>query len=62
RAIRPPVVVTGPPAKPDLEACWELGALLAAEVADVGWRSLGRAADSVVAATISSYQIRCHDH
>ena len=33
RAIRPPVVVTGPPGKQDLEACWELGALLAAEVA-----------------------------
>ena len=34
RAIRPPVTVTGPPGKPDLEACWELGALLAAEVAE----------------------------
>jgi multimeric flavodoxin WrbA len=34
RAVRPPVTVTGPPAKPDLEACWELGALLAAEIAD----------------------------
>ena len=33
RKIRPPVSVTGPPAKSDLEACWELGALLAAEVA-----------------------------
>ena len=33
RAIRPPVSVTGPPDKADLEACWELGALLAAEVA-----------------------------
>ena len=32
RAVRPPVTVTGPPAKADLEACWELGALLAAEV------------------------------
>lgn len=32
RAVRPPVVVTGAPAKPDLEACWELGALLAAEL------------------------------
>ena len=30
RAIRPPVCVTGPPGKPDLAACWELGALLAA--------------------------------
>jgi multimeric flavodoxin WrbA len=25
--------VTGPPGKQDLEACWELGALLAAEIA-----------------------------
>jgi flavorubredoxin len=33
RQVRPPVTVTGPPAKADLEACWELGALLAAEVA-----------------------------
>ncbi len=33
RAVRPPVCVTGPPGKQDLEACWELGALLAAEVA-----------------------------
>jgi multimeric flavodoxin WrbA len=33
RQVRPSVAVTGPPAKPDLEACWELGALLAAEVA-----------------------------
>jgi len=33
RAIRPPVTVTGPPGKQDLEACWELGALLAAEIA-----------------------------
>ena len=33
RTVRPPVTVTGPPAKPDLEACWELGALLAAEIA-----------------------------
>jgi NAD(P)H-dependent FMN reductase len=32
RAVRPPVVVTGAPTKPDLEACWELGALLAAEL------------------------------
>src|ERR1700743_2839910 len=30
RAVRPPVTVQGPPAKPDLEACWELGALGAA--------------------------------
>jgi hypothetical protein len=33
RAIRPPVTVTGPPGKADLEAHWELGAVLAAEVA-----------------------------
>jgi len=33
RAVRPPVTVTGPPTKPDLEACWELGALLAADIA-----------------------------
>ena len=33
RTVRPPVTVTGPPAQPDLEACWELGALLAAEIA-----------------------------
>jgi multimeric flavodoxin WrbA len=34
RKIRPPVCVTGPPGKQDLEACWELGALLAAELAE----------------------------
>jgi flavorubredoxin len=33
RAVRPPVTVTGPPGKADLDACWELGALLAAEIA-----------------------------
>jgi multimeric flavodoxin WrbA len=33
RAIRPPVTVTGPPGKADLEACWELGAVLAAGLA-----------------------------
>jgi hypothetical protein len=33
RQVRPPVCVTGAPSRPDLEACWELGALLAAEVA-----------------------------
>jgi NAD(P)H-dependent FMN reductase len=33
RKARPPVCVTGAPSKPDLEACWELGALLAAETA-----------------------------
>ncbi len=31
--VRPAVSVTGPPGKQDLEACWELGALLAAEIA-----------------------------
>ena len=33
RAVRPPVSVTGSPGKQDLAACWELGALLAAEIA-----------------------------
>ena len=33
QAVRPAVTVTGAPGKADLEACWELGALLAAEVA-----------------------------
>jgi NAD(P)H-dependent FMN reductase len=33
RAVRPPVCVTGPPGRADREACWELGALLAAKVA-----------------------------
>jgi multimeric flavodoxin WrbA len=33
RKVRPPACVTGVPSKPDLEACWELGALLAAEIA-----------------------------
>jgi NAD(P)H-dependent FMN reductase len=33
RQVRPAVTVVGPPGKADLEACWELGALLAAEVA-----------------------------
>jgi NAD(P)H-dependent FMN reductase len=33
RPVRPAVTVTGPPGKADLEACWELGALLAAEIA-----------------------------
>jgi multimeric flavodoxin WrbA len=33
RAVRPPVAVTGTPAKQDLDACWELGALLSAAVA-----------------------------
>ncbi|MQY02900.1 hypothetical protein ACRB68_09350 [Actinomadura sp. RB68] len=34
RAVRPPVVVTGEPGRADLAACWELGALAAAEAAD----------------------------
>ena len=33
RKVRPPVCVTGAPSRPDLESCWELGALLAAEIA-----------------------------
>jgi hypothetical protein len=33
RQVRPAVCVTGTPGKPELEACWELGALVAAEVA-----------------------------
>jgi multimeric flavodoxin WrbA len=33
RAVRPAVSVTGPPGRDDLAACWELGALLAAEIA-----------------------------
>src|SRR6201993_1199263 len=33
RAVRPAVCVTGTPGKPDLDACWELGALIAAEIA-----------------------------
>ena len=32
--VRPPVCVTGQPSKADLEACWELGAVLAAELAE----------------------------
>jgi NAD(P)H-dependent FMN reductase len=31
--VRPPVTVTGTPTKADLEACWELGALVAAALA-----------------------------
>jgi flavorubredoxin len=34
RAVRPPVCVSGTPGKEDLQACWELGALLAAEIAE----------------------------
>jgi multimeric flavodoxin WrbA len=33
KAVRPPVVVTGEPGGADLEACWELGAVVAATVA-----------------------------
>jgi hypothetical protein len=32
RQIRPPVCVTGQPTRGDLQDCWELGALLAAEL------------------------------
>ena len=35
KAVRPPVTVTGPVTKTDLEACWELGALLAAEIGEL---------------------------
>jgi multimeric flavodoxin WrbA len=35
RAVRPPVVVTGEPGRDDLESCWELGAMLAAELGTV---------------------------
>src|SRR5579871_5626591 len=31
--VRPPVSVTGQPSRADLDACWELGAILAAELA-----------------------------
>jgi NAD(P)H-dependent FMN reductase len=33
RQVRPPVCVIGQPTTADLEACWELGAVLAAELA-----------------------------
>jgi hypothetical protein len=33
RQVRPAVCVIGPPRKEDVASCWELGALLAAEVA-----------------------------
>src|SRR5262249_8962274 len=33
REVPPPGCVTGAPGKKDLQACWELGALLAAEIA-----------------------------
>jgi len=32
RGARPPVSVIGPPSAADLESCWELGAVLAAEL------------------------------
>ncbi len=32
RRARPPLCVTGPPERADLQACWELGATLAAEL------------------------------
>jgi multimeric flavodoxin WrbA len=35
KAVQPPVVVTGEPGKADLEACWELGAITAAELGGV---------------------------
>jgi len=34
RPVRPAVTVIGTPGKDDLERCWELGALVAAEVAE----------------------------
>jgi hypothetical protein len=34
RQVRPPVCVTGQPAKDELKACWELGAVVAAELAE----------------------------
>jgi multimeric flavodoxin WrbA len=34
RRARPPLVITGQVGKPDLEACWELGAAFAAELAE----------------------------
>jgi multimeric flavodoxin WrbA len=34
RRARPPVCVTGPPGRADLDACWELGAMVAAELAE----------------------------
>jgi NAD(P)H-dependent FMN reductase len=32
RRVRPPVSVLGPPSAADLERCWELGAVVAAEL------------------------------
>jgi multimeric flavodoxin WrbA len=34
RRARPPVCVTGPPGRAGLDACWELGAMVAAELAE----------------------------
>jgi hypothetical protein len=34
RRARPPVSVIGPPGQSDLDACWELGATVAAELAE----------------------------
>jgi hypothetical protein len=34
RRARPPVTVVGPPSRDDIEACWELGATVAAGLAD----------------------------
>jgi len=34
RRARPPVCVTGPPGRAELDACWELGAMVAAELAE----------------------------
>jgi hypothetical protein len=36
RRVRPPVCVTGPPGSGDLEECWELGAIVAAELSAAG--------------------------
>jgi NAD(P)H-dependent FMN reductase len=33
RRVRPPLSVTGPPSAADLQECWELGAIVAAELA-----------------------------
>ncbi len=34
--VRPPVTIVGAPGKEDLEACWELGAVVAAAVSEAG--------------------------
>ncbi|HUK73490.1 MAG TPA: flavodoxin [Streptosporangiaceae bacterium] len=36
RRARPAVTVIGPPSRDDIEACWELGATVAAVLADAG--------------------------